>query len=58
MNEKRETDGKREVGRLKYLLLVNKKWIDRNEKEKSMERGRLGGLNIEQNVASGKSFQT
>ena len=57
MNEKRETDGKREVGRLKYLLLVNKKWIDRNEKEKS-ERGRLGGLNIEQNVASGKSFQT
>ena len=25
MNEKRETDGKREVGRLKYLLLVNKK---------------------------------
>ena len=28
-----------------------------NEKEKQMERGRLGGLNIEQNVASGKSFQ-
>ena len=25
MNEKRETDGKREVGRLKYLLLVNEK---------------------------------
>ena len=25
MNEKRETDGKREVGRIKYLFLVNKK---------------------------------
>ena len=42
MNEKRETDGKREVGRLKYLLLVNEKnglmvMKKRNQKEGDCE---------------------
>ena len=39
MNEKRETDGKREVGRLKYLLLVNKNGLIEMKKRNQWNEG-------------------